>query len=108
MTDKLHDWQQEFKLKKELVELDIEKLEKELIGLPLRALTNTANASKLKAAIAAGWVVAPACEVGEFKGEKRYYYAKKDIDEMHPGAVRWLGAQIDKAYNEATEIPKNL
>lgn len=108
MTDELHDWQKEFKVKSNLVELDIEKLEKELITMPRYALTNTANASKLKAAIAAGWVESPACEVGDFKGEKRYYYGGKDIDEMHPGAVRWLGAQIDRIYNEVTEIPKNL
>jgi hypothetical protein len=104
----LHDWQKKFKLKKNLVELDIEKLEKELILLPRLALTNTAMASKLKAAIAAGWVEEPDCEAGDFGDEKRYFYDGVNIDEMKPGAVRWLGTQIDNAYSDAVEIPKNL
>ena len=104
----LHDWQKGFKLKKNLVELDIENLEKALIEMPRIALTNTARASKLKAAIAANWVVEPQCEVGNFEGEKRYFYDGKNIDDMHPGAIRWLGDQVEDAYVEATEIPKNL
>ena len=108
MTEELHDWQKEFKLKQDLVELDVENLEKELFTMPRFALSNTAAASKLKAAIAAGWVESPACEAGDFKGEKRYFYDGKNIDEMHPGAVRWLGTQIEDAYNEATLVPKNL
>ena len=104
----LHDWQKQFKLKADLRELDIENLERALVDMPRLALTNTSNASKLKAAIAAGWVLEPACEVGDFDGEKRYYYAGQNIDEMKPGAVRWLGMQVDRAYAEATEIPKNL
>lgn len=104
----LHDWQKQFKLKADLRELDIENLERALVDMPRLALTNTSNASKLKAAIAAGWVLEPACEVGDFDGEKRYFYAGQNIDEMKPGAVRWLGMQVDRAYAEATEIPKNL
>jgi len=104
----LHEWQKSFKLKQNLVELDIENLESALIDMPRIALTNTSNASKLKAAISAGWIVEPPCEVGNFEGEKRYFYNGQNIDEMHPGAVRWLGSQIDNAYVEATEIPKNL
>ena len=108
MTDKLHDWQKEFKVKGELVQLDIEKLESALLKLPVRALTNTAAASKLKAAIEAGWIEAPQTEVGEFEKEKRWFYGGKNIDEMNPGAVRWLGNEIDRLYQEATTIPKNL
>ena len=104
----LNAWQKQFKIKKDLVELDIEKLEAALIGLPRLTLTQTANASKLKAAIEAGWITAPPCECGEFNGEKRYFYDGKNIDEMHAGAVRWLGNQIDDAYSLAIEIPKNL
>ena len=108
MAEKLHDWQEEFKAKENLVELDIEALEKELVLMPRIALTNTAKASKLKAAIAAGWVVSPPCEVGEFEGAKRYFYNSQNIDDMKPGAVRWLGDQIDVLYQEATQVPKNL
>lgn len=104
----LHDWQKQFKLKGTLVELDVENLERALIDMPRMALTNTSNAAKLKSAIAAGWVLEPPCEVGNFDGEKRYFYDGKNIDEMHPGAVRWLGMQVDRAYSEAIEIPKNL
>jgi len=104
----MHDWQKEFKLKQDLVELDVEKLEKALLTMPRMALTNTAKASKLKAAIEAGWVEKPATEVGDFEGDKRYFYNSENIDDMHPGAVRWLGDQVDAAYNAAVEIPKNL
>jgi hypothetical protein len=51
----MHDWQKELKLKTDLKEIDIENLEKVLLAMPRLALTNTAKASKLKAAIAAGW-----------------------------------------------------
>ena len=104
----LYDWQKQFKLKQDLVELDVENLERALVELPRVALSNTGFASRLKAAIAANWVVEPHCEVGAFDTEKRYFYDGKNIDDMNPGAVRWLGMQIDKAYAEATEIPKNL
>lgn len=104
----MHDWQKEFKIKQDLVESDIEALEKELLAMPRMALTNTAKASKLKAAIEAGWVEEPATEVGEFEKKKRYFYNGQNVDDMHPGAVRWLGDQVDTKYNEAVEIPKNL
>ena len=104
----MHDWQKEFVLKKDLVELDIEKLEKVMLGMPRFALTNTAKASKLKAAIEAGWVVEPATEVGEFEGKKRYFYKGQNIDDMNPGAVRWLGDQVEILYTASVEVPKNL
>lgn len=108
MAESLHDWQKEFKLKENLVELDVENIEKYLIEFPRYTLKQAGAAASLKAAIAAGWVVSPDCEVGEFEGEKRYFYNKQNIDEMHPGAVRWLGDQIDKLYRDVTAIPKNL
>ena len=117
----MHDWQKEFKLKENLVELDIENIETHLLKLPRIALTNTMKASMLKGAIAAGWVEEPPSEVGEYdveietedgqkktKKEKRYFYKDQNIDEMNPGAVKWFGEQVEKAYQEATEIPKNL
>ena len=104
----LHDWQKQFKLKGNLVELDVENLERALENLPRAILSNTGYAARLKAAIAAGWVLEPASEVGDFDGTKRCFYAGQNVDEMKPGAVRWLGQQVDRAYDEATEIPKNL
>jgi len=107
MTE-LHDWQKAFKLKQDLIELDVEKLEKAIAELPRLALTNTSRASMLKAAIEAGWILEPHCEVGTFEDERRYFYDGQNIDEMKPGAVRWLGGQVDLAYSLATEVPKNL
>ena len=104
----LYDWQKAFQIKENLIELDIEKLEQALAEFPRLVLSNTGNAAKLKAAIEAGWVIEPACEVGNFEGGKRYFYNGQNIDEMHAGAVRWLGMQVDLAYSKAVEIPKNL
>ena len=103
-----HDWQKQFKLKQGLVELDIENIEKVIAEMPHAPLTNSSRATMLKAAIEAGWVLEPACEVGDFDGKKRYFYNGQNVDDMKPGAVRWLGLQVDRAYAEATEIPKNL
>jgi len=105
----LHDWQNAFKLRGDLLQVDVEKLE---VALRTQGrnllLKNTGAGAKLRAAIDAGWLLEPACEVGDFEGEKRYFYDGKNVDEMHPGAVLWLGNQVDAAYQEATEIPKNL
>jgi len=111
--EKLHAWQKDFTLKDPLLEIDVENLERAIMDFPyatLRAagITNLAAAATLKSAIAADWIVAPECEVGEFDGQKRYFYAGKDIDEMHPGAVKWLGNQIDAAYTAVTFVPKAL
>jgi hypothetical protein len=108
MSEELHEWQQSFTLKGDLVQKDIEALEGVLIKMPRLALSNTSAASKLKAAIEADWIVEPDTEYGDFEGRRRYYYGGKDVDEMHPGAVRWLGGQIDKLYQETTQVPKNL
>jgi hypothetical protein len=108
MTEELHDWQKEFKLKGSLTQLDVENFERSLFTFPRRLLANTGAGAELKAAIEGGWILAPTCEVGDFEGEKRYFYNEKNVDEMHPGAVKWLGERVDDAYQEATEIPKNL
>lgn len=104
----LHDWQKQFKLKENLVEIDVEKLEYALAEMPRIVAGNAYRGTMLKSAIASGWIEQPATEVGEFEEEKRYFYDGRNVDEMHPGAVRWLGDQIDKAYSTATEVPKNL
>jgi hypothetical protein len=108
MSEKLHDWQKEFKLKGNLVQLDVERLESILYMFPRRTLIYTGAGATLKAAIEAEWIESPACEVGDFEGDKRFFYNEQNVDEMNPGAVKWLGNQIDDAYKEATQIPKNL
>ena len=62
----------------------------------------------MRAAIEADWIEEPKNEVGDFEGEQRYFYGDQNVDEMHAGAVKWIGLEVDKAYQEATEIPKNL
>ena len=106
----MHDWQKAFKLKSNLTQLDLENFERVLFGFSRRVLTgNTGAALRLKCAIEGEWIEAPETEVGEFKGEdNRYFYDGKNVDEPHPGAVLWLGEQIDEAYSKAIEIPKNL
>ena len=106
--EELHDWQKEFKLRGDLTQLDVENFEKSLFSFPRRLLANTGAGAELRAAIEGGWILSPDCEVGEFEGAKRYYYDSKDIDGMHPGAVKWLGERVDEVYQEATQIPKNL
>ena len=105
----MHDWQKDFKLKGDLTQLDMENFERVLFNFPKRILTgNTGAALRLKCANEGGWIEAPETEVGEFKGDKRWFYGGKNVDEMHPGAVAWLGEQVDNAYSKAVEIPKNL
>jgi hypothetical protein len=108
MAEKLHDWQKEFKVKGNLIQLDVERLESVLYTFPRRTLIYTGAGATLKAAIEAEWIEAPPCEMGDFEGEKRFFYNGQNVDDMHPGAVKWLGQQIDDAYLEVTQIPKNL
>ena len=110
MTDKLHEWQKAFKIK-DLLERDIEALEERLFADSdkiERTFSNTKYAWMLRWAIDAGWIESPVCEVGEIDGQPVYYYDGKEVGDMRGGAVRWLGIQVDKAYTEATKIPKNL
>ena len=109
MTEKLHDWQKALVIKKDLVQLDVEKFIKALGDQSYFLLTKGAGQGAiLRAAIEAGWILEPPCEVGDFEGKKRYFYDSKNVDEVHAGAVRWLGNEIDKAYKTATDVPKNL
>lgn len=65
----------------------------------------------LKAAIKAGWIKNPICEIatvspnGTGKQTTRYFFAGENVDEMHPGKVRWYGRQIQLAHDAAVEIP---
>lgn len=117
MADELHDWQKALELKSPLVQRDVVAFEGALFKQPLGALAslarknNTRYGAILKSAIEAGWIVAPVCEVGDFerdgKKERRWLYDGRNVDEMPPGAVRWIGEQIDEVYEEVTNVPKN-
>lgn len=126
------NWQADFTLKSNLVQRDIEfyeielrKHEKDAVKVDtildrvfqvVRAIGMTVNANveaaqQLKAAIKAGWVLAPSCRVETVlnemtkTGETRYFMDGVQVEDLHAGKVRWYGAKINKAYNEAVAIP---
>ena len=115
----LHPWQQEFVLKADLLERDVVALEKATVAIPhvILSATNSFAEAYLCAAIEAGWIESPEVRFEEVasKGKdgrktttKRYYYADKEVGEMHPGAVRWLGQEVIGRYNEVTAVPLAL
>lgn len=115
MTKKMTDWKTAFELKSNLTQGDVVAFEKALFALPralLRAQhSNIAAETALCAAIEAGWIESPACEVGEFGEDqtkaKRWFVEGTNIAALHPGKVRWYGAQVDALYNTITEPPPN-
>lgn len=106
-------WQDELKLKANLLMKDIAAFEQVYFSMPAlplaltyqRSVTRFANV--LKAGIEAGWIIEPETETGTFGKSKRYFYKGVDVDEMHAGMVRWLGYEIDQAYTAALEPPPN-
>jgi hypothetical protein len=71
--------------------------------------SNIETGNQLKAAIKAGWIESPACDVEIVQNgrgrETRYLFAGASVEELHPGRVRWYGSQIDAAFSRAVEIP---
>ena len=73
MTEDLKDWQKEFELKEKLTQGDFEALEMALFRLPniatmfRKADFATVNGAYLRAAIQAGWIVSPECNMRSFK-----------------------------------------
>lgn len=75
---------------------------------------NITNEHMLKAAIEAGWIEAPEAKTGQFSANgisvtagKHYFLGGEDVDDMHPGKVRWYGQQVARVYNRAVEAPPN-
>lgn len=128
------NWQTAFRLKADLRQKDIYAFETELRLLEksapavntvvaqslqvMRTIGMTVDASiesehHLKAAIKAGLIEAPTWEVATVhangatggKQTTRYFLAGENVDEMHPGKVRWYGKRINLAYQKAVEIP---
>ncbi|MCA9366861.1 hypothetical protein KC887_01185 [Candidatus Kaiserbacteria bacterium] len=115
----LYEWQQEFAIKADLYERDVTALERAAASIPhiIISATNSYNEAYFCAAIEAGWIVSPQCQFEEVKRkddngrvttERRYIYGDKEVGEMHPGAVRWLGQQVIGRYNEVTAVPLAL
>jgi hypothetical protein len=117
MTGKeLTEWQKEFQLKDNLTQFDFEAFETALTKMPLTLLlrktgSSLSSGAMLRAAIRADWIISPDCRamIDEKNGEAAYFYAGKDINQMHPAVVSWLGEKIDKKYTSIlAEVPKNL
>ena len=114
---KLHDWQENFALKEQLTQGDFEALEMAIVKMPgvISMLRNSglslAHGAYLRAAIQAGWIVTPECRAltDDKSGDRAFFYNGKDVDEMHPAAVKWLGQKvIDRHDAIMSEDPKNL
>jgi len=119
LETELHPWQQEFTIKADLREKDVVALERAAAAIPhiILSATNSYNEAYLCAAIEAGWIEAPETRFEEVvsKGEngrktttKRYTYGGKEVGDLHPGAVRWLGQEVIARYNEAISVPLAL
>lgn len=111
------DWKKDFALKEQLTQGDFEALEMALLDMPriVAMLRNSdmsvAHGAYLRAAIQAEWIVSPECKamLDEKSKERTHFYDGKDIDEMHPAVVRWLGQfVIDRHDSIISEDPKNL
>lgn len=132
--DEGENWQANFAIKARLLQKDIYAFESELRLLEkaspsvntvvsqsmqvMRSIGLTVDNSieaehHLKAAIRAAWIESPVCELAEVspngataaRKQTRYFFDGQNVDEMHPGMVRWYGRQINVAYARAVEIP---
>lgn len=130
--ESVDNWQTAFVLKTDLRQKDVYTFESELRLLEkaaptlqtvvsqslqvMRSIGMTVDSSiesehHLKAAIKAGWISNPVCEIavmspnGTGKQTTRYFFAGENVDEMQPGKVRWYGRQIQLAFQTAVEIP---
>lgn len=101
-------WQDEFKLRGDLVQRDMEAFDITLKDLGGTAVGPSANSGHLlKAAIACGWIEEPEGEAGDFKDGRRYMLGGLNVDDMQPGKVLWYGGQVGKVYAAALKIPPN-
>ena len=117
MAEQLHTWQKDFKLKEQLNQGDFEALEMALVRMPnvITLLRNSgmslAHGAYLRAAIQAGWIEAPECRAltDDKSGERAFFYDGKDVDELHPGVVQWIGQQVINRHDSIlSDMPKNL
>lgn len=103
-------WKDEFKLRDDLRQRDVYAFESRVhtLGGFSKEGSNILAAHALKAAIDAGWVADPPSEVLQTSGgEKRYELGGEDVDDMHPGKVRWYGLRIVAHYSAAVQPPPN-
>lgn len=103
-------WQTAFKLRDRLVQRDVGAYEAVFTRLGGWTGAGSALAAEraLKAAIEAGWLVEPVSEVlTDQAGKKRYTLGGENVDDAHPGKVRWYGASVLARYTETQQPPPN-
>lgn len=106
----LPGWQAAYKIRDALVQKDVAAFEIALHaqGAFAGAGSGLVAERALKAAIEAGWLVEPACEVLTDKaGDKRHFLDKVAIDEADPGKVRWYGDRVLVRYTQSQRPPPN-
>ena len=123
-------WKEAFALRDDLRQRDVYAFEAAVSALGgfSKDGSSILAGHALKAAIEAGWLAAPASEVlqmpdgtkGVFQkldgtsevlqkldGTKRYFVEGVDVDDLHPGKVRWYGTRIIDHYARSVTPPPN-
>ena len=108
--DALPSWKDQIKLRGDLRQRDVYAFEQcvnSLGGFNQEGSSILAGHA-LKAAVAAGWLADPDSEVlRDAKGNARHFIAGEDVDDMHPGKVRYFGLRIVGHYTAAVTPPPN-
>ena len=95
----------------DLKQRDVTALELELARMPGNYLmlknASSRMAAYLKAAIGAGWLEAPECEVKVDGKERTYFLDGVDVDDMHPRECYSAGRQISDLMDEFTTVDPN-
>jgi len=117
MSEQLHDWKDDFKIKKELLHGDFAAIELALFELPNAAFSlkkfdySVVHGAWFKAAIKAGWIEAPECTTLFDKKEKKtvYLFNGTDVDKLDAKRVLWYGEQVINRHDAELEAedPKN-
>jgi len=116
MSEQLHDWKDDFKIKKELLHGDFAAIELALFELPNAARVfvhqelSVVRGAWFKAAIQAGWIEAPECTTLFDKKAKKtiYLFDGIDVDKLDARRVLWYGAQVIERHDAAMkDDPKN-
>jgi len=107
------DIRETLKLKEDLRHRDVVALEDAIYRLPNRLLVlSAANSSRTadvltRAAIEAGWIVAPKIESGKFGDETRHFVDGVNVDDMQAWEVLHIGTAVERLHKTVTDTPKN-
>lgn len=109
-SDAPASWKDNLKLRDELRQRDVYAFEENVsaIGGFSKDGSNVLAGHALKGAIKSGWLDAEAAEVlTTADGKERFELAGEDVDDMHPGKVRWYGMRIMALYTKWVTPPPN-